>query len=94
MDAAEENLTRSLVRSDSAGDLKGAYLLMAKAFGREVRFMRIKTFERSSRPMVESRLVDLTREHNCLHVAVDEFAKKLVENKNGVYVPKDDPPFY
>ena len=39
---------------------------MAKAFGREVRFVRIKSFERSSRPMVEPRLVDLTREHNCL----------------------------
>jgi hypothetical protein len=56
VDAAEENLTRSFSALGFCVRFKGSLMLMAKAFGREVRFMKIKSFERSSRPMVESRV--------------------------------------
>lgn len=50
LDTADENLTRSLRLVGLCGRFRECLMLMAKTFGREVRFMRITRFERPESP--------------------------------------------
>ncbi len=76
LNVAKENLTRSFSVIGLCERFEESLMLMAITFGWEVPFYENRKVSKT-RPVVETRLIDLIKEHNRLDVELYEFGTKL-----------------